>query len=81
LGNVFEYPIAQEHPVPLPRMAGKSSAGRFYVPGEWPIARSLASNEVVIDEEIQVLDPAGRARGVFAARRLFATRAVRPWPW
>ena len=67
LGNTFEYPISQQNPVHLPRMEGKSSTGRTYVPEAWPIARSLASNEVVTEEEIQVSTSDGQSHRLFAS--------------
>jgi two-component system CheB/CheR fusion protein len=67
LGNTFEYPISHQHPVSLPRMEGKSSTGRTYLPEGWPMARSLASNEVVSEEEIQVATSDGQSRRLFAS--------------
>ncbi|MDB6157236.1 MAG: torS, partial [Gammaproteobacteria bacterium] len=41
---------------------GRHAGGRAYRPEEWPLARSLARNEVITDEEVEVTNPAGETR-------------------
>jgi two-component system CheB/CheR fusion protein len=46
----------------LPAIQGRHEGGRAYRPEEWPLARSLARDEVITDEEIEVTNPAGETR-------------------
>jgi two-component system CheB/CheR fusion protein len=53
----------QEHDSPaLPAIQGRHASGTAYRPEEWPLARSLASDQVITDEEIEVTNPAGETR-------------------
>ena len=53
----------QERDLPAqPAIQGRHAGGKAYRPEEWPLARSLASNEVITDEEIEVTDAAGETR-------------------
>jgi hypothetical protein len=51
----------------MPLMEGTGKGGRPYLPEAWPIARSLASNEIISDEEIRVAGADGRSRSLFAS--------------
>jgi len=46
----------------LPAIQGRHAGGTAYRPEEWPLARSLASDQVITDEEIEVTNPAGETR-------------------
>jgi two-component system CheB/CheR fusion protein len=46
----------------LPVIQGRYAGGRTYRPEEWPLARSLKSNEVTTDEEIEVTNAYGETK-------------------
>jgi two-component system CheB/CheR fusion protein len=66
-GDVIDYPIARERPVPFPSMEGTGTTGRVYLPETWPIARCRVTNELVRDEEIHITGTNGRPQRMFAS--------------
>jgi two-component system CheB/CheR fusion protein len=52
-----------EHDSPaLPAIQGRHIGGKAYRPEEWPLARALAGNELITDEEIEVTNSSGETR-------------------
>ena len=56
-------PMQQDRSLaPLPILQGSRPGGQFYRPEDWPLARALATNEVINDEEIEVVNASGEQK-------------------
>ena len=60
-GHGVPHPILRDKPGPVPRMQGMRPGGNAYRAEEWPLMRSLTTAEIVTDEEIEIISPAGEA--------------------
>jgi two-component system CheB/CheR fusion protein len=61
----FPIPVPGD-PIPAfyPTLAGRHVGGEAYRAEDWPMARALATNAVIVDEEVTVEDSEGRDRSL-----------------